>query len=50
VIDGDKPVQPDLSALDKYQRNPGAPYGLWPSSPDIMHAMVERTSGGGLPA
>jgi hypothetical protein len=54
-MDGNKPVQPDLAALGRYQRNPGAPSGLWPSSPDTMHAMVERaagghTSGGGLPA
>jgi len=39
---GGKPVQPDVNALDKYQRNPGAPYGVWPSSPDITHAMLER--------
>jgi len=45
-MDGNKPVQPDLAALDKYQRNPGAPSGVWPSSADIMHAMVERTAGG----
>ena len=37
-MDGDKPVQPDVNALDKYQRNPGAPRGLWPSSPDIARA------------
>jgi hypothetical protein len=41
-MDGDKPVQPDVNALDKYQRNPGAPSGLWPSSPDITRAMLER--------
>lgn len=41
-MDGDKPVQPDVSVLDKYQRNPGAPSGLWPSSPDIARAMLER--------
>jgi hypothetical protein len=39
---GDKPVQPDVNALDRYQRNPGAPGGLWPSSPDIARAMLER--------
>ncbi len=27
-LDGDKPVQPDLTMLEKYQRNPGAPRGL----------------------
>lgn len=41
-MEGDKVVQPDVNALDKYQRNPGAPSGLWPSSPDITHAMLER--------
>jgi len=41
-MDGDKAVQPDSNALDKYQRNPGAPGGLWPSSPEISHAMLER--------
>jgi hypothetical protein len=41
-IDGDQAVQPDVAALDKYQRNPGAPGGLWPSSPEISHAMLER--------
>ena len=41
-LDGEKPVQPDLNALGKYQRRPGAPSGLWPSSPDITHAMLER--------
>jgi len=39
---GDKPVQPDLTALDRYQRNPGAPRGLWPSSPEISRVMLER--------
>jgi hypothetical protein len=28
--------------LDKYQRDPGGPSGLWPSSPDITRAMLER--------
>ncbi len=41
-LDGDKPVQPDVAALEKYQRNPGAPRGLWPSSPEISRAMLER--------
>lgn len=31
--DGDKPVQPDVTALDNYQHTPGAPRGFWPSSP-----------------
>jgi hypothetical protein len=41
-MDGDGPVQPDVAALDKYRRNPGATRGLWPSSPDITHAMLDR--------
>ena len=41
-MDGEKPVQPDVDALDKYQWNPGAPRGLWPSSPEISRAMLER--------
>ena len=41
-MDGGKAVQPDVSALTKYQRNPGAPRGLWPSSPEISRAMLER--------
>jgi hypothetical protein len=34
-----------VNALDKYQRNPGAPRGFWPSSPDIARAMLERYNG-----
>ena len=41
-MDGGKAVQPDVNALDKYQRNPGAPGGVWPSSPEISTAMLER--------
>ena len=41
-MDGGKPVQPDVNALDRYQRNPGAPGGVWPSSPDITRAMLDR--------
>ena len=40
-MDGEKPVQPNVNALNKYQRNPGAPRGLWPSSPEISRAMLE---------
>ena len=36
------PVQPDLDALDTYTRHAGAPRGLWPSSPEIGRAMLER--------
>jgi hypothetical protein len=42
IMDGGKPVQPDSNALDKYHRNPGAPSGIWPSSPEIARAMLER--------
>ena len=41
-LDGDKPVQPDLNALDRYQRHAGGKRGIWPSSPDISTAMLER--------
>ena len=41
-MDGGKPVQPDPNTLDKYHRNPGAPSGFWPSSPEIARAMLER--------
>ena len=35
-------VQPDLDALGKYQPHAGAPGGIWPSSPEISSAMLER--------
>ena len=35
-------VQPDLDALGKYQRRAGSPGGVWPSSPEIASAMLER--------
>ena len=41
-MEGERAVQPDLNALDKYQRNPGAPSGFWPTSPEISRAMLER--------
>jgi hypothetical protein len=41
-MDCGKPVQPDLTTLDRYRRNPGAPRGLWPSSPEINAAILER--------
>ncbi len=37
-----KAVQPDLDALDKYQRHAGTPGGIWPSSSEIVSAMLER--------
>jgi hypothetical protein len=44
-IEGDKPVQPDVRSLDRYLRNPGGPRGLWPSSPEILGAMLESYRG-----
>ncbi len=41
-LDGGRPVQPDVNALGRYQRNSGAPAGVWPTSPDIGRAMLER--------
>ena len=39
---GEKPVQPDLDALERYQRHAGALGGVWPSSSEISSAMLER--------
>jgi Nucleotidyl transferase AbiEii toxin, Type IV TA system len=39
---GEKPVQPDVEALERYQRHAGALGGVWPSSPEISSAMLER--------
>ncbi len=44
-LDGDKPVQPDVTKLETYTRRAGAPGGLWPSSSEISHAMLERYDG-----
>lgn len=41
-LDGDKPVQPDPSALGRYRRHEGARRGHWPSSSEIGTAMLER--------
>jgi hypothetical protein len=41
-LDRGKPVQPDVNALDRYQRNPGALGGVWPTSSSIGHAMLEH--------
>jgi len=38
----DEPVQPDIETLGKYQRHAGALGGVWPSSPEISSAMLER--------
>jgi hypothetical protein len=39
---GEKPVQHDVEALEGYQRRAGAPGGVWPSTPEISSAMLER--------
>jgi hypothetical protein len=41
-MEGERAVQPDVNALHKYQHNPGAPRGFWPTSPEISRAMLER--------
>ncbi|MBN9559781.1 MAG: nucleotidyl transferase AbiEii/AbiGii toxin family protein [Alphaproteobacteria bacterium] len=41
-LDGGRPVQPDVTALERYQRHAGAVGGLWPSSPGIGDAMLDR--------
>ena len=37
-----RPVEPDLTALDRYERHAGARRGHWPSSSQIGTAMLER--------
>jgi nucleotidyltransferase AbiEii toxin of type IV toxin-antitoxin system len=41
-LDGDKAVQPEISAWSNYERRAGARRGLWPSSAEISGAMLER--------
>ena len=41
-LDRDKPVQPDMGALAKYQRRAGARRGIWPSSSGITSAMLDH--------
>jgi len=41
-LDGDKPVQPDMDTLAKYQRRAGARRGVWPSSTGISSAMLDH--------
>lgn len=41
-LEDGNPVQPELEALGKYRRHAGAPGGVWPSSPEISTAMLER--------
>ncbi len=50
-LEGDRPVQPDPAALERYQRHAGARRGHWPSSTAIGTAMIERyVSAGGYEA
>jgi hypothetical protein len=44
-LEGEKVVQPDLAALERYQRHAGARRGHWPSSSEIGRAMLERYRG-----
>jgi hypothetical protein len=41
-LEGGKAVQPDINALDKYERHSGARRGIWPSSSGIESAMMEH--------
>ena len=41
-MDGNTAVQPDVTELDRYSRNPRGPGGLWPSAADITRAMLDR--------
>ena len=41
-LNGERPVQPDPGALDKYVRHRAQRQGHWPSSSEIGHAMLER--------
>ena len=41
-LQGDTPVQPNLEALAQYRRRAGTLGGVWPSSPDISGAMLDR--------
>jgi len=41
-LDGGRPTQPDVTALSRYERRAGSRRGLWPSSPEISSAMLDR--------
>jgi hypothetical protein len=41
-LECEKPVQPAIDALGKYERRAGARGGVWPSSAEIASAMLER--------
>lgn len=45
-LEDDKPIQPDLEALGQYQHHAATPGGVWPSSPEISSAMLERYNNG----
>jgi hypothetical protein len=49
-LECEKPVQPALDALGKYQRRAGARGGVWPSSAEIYGAMLELYGKPGGPA
>jgi hypothetical protein len=48
-MEAGKPVQPEIEALGRYLRHAGAPGGVWPSSPEISSAMLERYDSGNDP-
>ena len=48
-LNNGRPVQPDVEALETYQRHAGAPGGIWPTSPEISAAMLERYPNGPKP-
>ena len=41
-LDRTTPVQPDPARLDRYRRHAGSVGGIWPTSPDIERAMLDR--------
>lgn len=41
-LDGSQAVQPNPEHLDRYEAHAGKPRGHWPSSPEIMQAMMHR--------
>jgi hypothetical protein len=41
-LEDEKPVQPDLGDMQKYQRRRGSRKGLWPTSSEISSAMLEH--------
>jgi hypothetical protein len=41
-LDEGRAVQPEIQALARYRRHAGTPGGVWPSSPEISTAMLER--------